>query len=72
MAKLAALVMMGKHLGDGTNVDDSTTFFRRARSVEVSAVPTMPFTADGEVSRGDLSFFTAHPGALEMIVGPGD
>ena len=70
MAKIAALVMMGKHLGDGTEVDDATTFFRRARSIEVSAVPTMPFTTDGEVSRGDVSFFTAHPGALEMIFCP--
>jgi diacylglycerol kinase family enzyme len=74
MAKVAAAVILGKHLdragGSTPEEDDGAVFFRRARSVEVRSDPPMPFTTDGEVNPASESWFTAHPGALEMIVGP--
>ena len=70
MAKVAAAVALGKHL-EGAGADgDGPVFFRRARTIEVRSDPPMPFTTDGEINRGSESFFTAHAGALEMIVGP--
>jgi diacylglycerol kinase (ATP) len=69
MAKVAAAVALGKHLeiaGD----QDGAVVFRRARTIEVKADPPMPFTTDGEINPASESWFTAHPGALEMIVGP--
>jgi diacylglycerol kinase (ATP) len=74
MAKVAAAVLLGKHLDDSTenasSPDGDPVFFRRARSIEVRSTPPMPFTTDGEVSPESESFFTAHPAAIEMIVGP--
>ena len=68
MAKVVAAVALGKHL-EAAAVDDAV-FFRRARTIEVRSDPPMPFTTDGEINPGSESFFTAHAGALEMIVGP--
>ena len=70
MAKVATAVALGKHL-EGAGADgDGPVFFRRARTIEVQSDPPMPFTTDGEINRGSESFFTAHAGAMEMIVGP--
>jgi diacylglycerol kinase family enzyme len=52
--------------------DDGPVLFRRARTVEVKSDPPMPFTTDGEINPASESYFTAHPRAIEMIVGPGD
>jgi diacylglycerol kinase (ATP) len=68
MAKVVAAMALGKHL-EAAAVDDAV-FFRRARTIEVRSDPVMPFTTDGEMNPGSESFFTAHAGALEMIVGP--
>jgi diacylglycerol kinase (ATP) len=68
MAKVAAAVALGKHLEGAA--DDGPVFFRRARTIEVRSDPPVPFTTDGEIDPGSESFFTAHAGALEMIVGP--
>jgi diacylglycerol kinase (ATP) len=81
MAKVAAQVLLGTHLddrtpdvpartGDATPSDDDPIFFARARTVEVRAKPSMPFSTDGEMSSGSESCFVAHAAALEMIVGP--
>jgi diacylglycerol kinase (ATP) len=71
MAKVAAAVLLGKHV-EGPADGDGTVLFRRARTVEVRSSPPMPFTTDGEVNSAAVSFFTAHAGALGMIVGPGE
>jgi diacylglycerol kinase (ATP) len=69
MAKVAASMALGKHL-EAADDEDGPVFFRRARTIEVRSDPPMPFTTDGEISPGGESYFTAHEGALEMIVGP--
>jgi len=81
MVKLGAAVILGRHLDQAQELDaaldpqsqvesgEATVFFRRARTVEVRAMPPMPFTTDGEVNPGAESFFSVHAGALEMIVG---
>jgi diacylglycerol kinase (ATP) len=71
MAKVAAAVALGKHL-ELADDDDGPVLFRRARTVEVKSDPPMPFTTDGEINPASESYFTAHPRAIEMIVGPGD
>jgi diacylglycerol kinase (ATP) len=68
MAKVAAAVALGKHLELANDVD-GPVFYRRARTVEVRSDPPMPFTTDGEINPAAESYFTAHPAALEMIVG---
>jgi diacylglycerol kinase (ATP) len=74
MAKVAAAVILGKHLDGAAEgalpEGESAVFFRRARSIEVRSDPPMPFTTDGEVNPASESWFTAHPAAIEMIVGP--
>jgi diacylglycerol kinase (ATP) len=71
MAKVAAAVALGRHLELADDVD-GPVFYRRAHTVEVKAEPPMPFTTDGEINPASESYFTAHPQAIEMIVGPGD
>jgi diacylglycerol kinase (ATP) len=80
MAKVAAQVLLGKHLDDHLPGDraraaagateDDPVFFARARTIEIRSTPSMPFTTDGEIVPGSESFFVVHAGALEMIVGP--
>jgi diacylglycerol kinase (ATP) len=70
MAKVAAAVILGKHLEGATSAAEGTVFYGRARSIEVRSTPAMPFTTDGEVNPAAESYFTVHGAALEMIVGP--
>ena len=70
MAKLSASVLLGTHLDEP--LTDEPVLFRRARRIEVRSRPEMPFTTDGEVEDGAVAIFTAHPEALEMIVGPAE
>jgi diacylglycerol kinase (ATP) len=69
MAKLSASVLLGRHC-DGPLDDEAPVFCARARRVVVRSSPEMPFTVDGEVCEGSVAVFVAHPGALDLIVGP--
>jgi diacylglycerol kinase (ATP) len=66
LAALASRVLLGRHLEE---VDDRL-LFRRARSLDVSAVPTMPLNVDGELLGQRSGRFEVLPGALEMVAGP--
>jgi diacylglycerol kinase (ATP) len=72
MAKVAAAVLLGRHLDRAEGEEASPVLFLRGRRLELRSSPPMPFTTDGEVNEGSPAVFTTHPRALEMVVGASD
>ncbi|MBX9627937.1 MAG: YegS/Rv2252/BmrU family lipid kinase [Gemmataceae bacterium] len=62
---IAARLMHGDYLAD------EHVAHRTARTFEIAPDPPMPFSIDGELCEGDRFVFTAVPGALRAVVGPG-